>query len=103
MRKCINGVSAIVQNSFKLDPFHKVLFVFCNKQRNRLKILTWEDNGTALLDPMMKKLKQELLTRQVLHADEMTLEVLCEPGRPAKFLYVDIPDIWRYKNADCIV
>lgn len=45
MRKCINGLSAIVQNSFKLDPFHKALFVFCNKQRNRLKILTWEDNG----------------------------------------------------------
>ena len=45
MRKCINGLSAIVQNSFKLDPFDRTLFVFCNKQRNRLKILTWEDNG----------------------------------------------------------
>ena len=45
MRKSINGLSAIVQNSFSLDPFHEALFVFCNKQRNRIKILTWEDNG----------------------------------------------------------
>lgn len=45
MRKSINGLSAIVATSFQLDPFHKALFVFCNKQRNRIKILTWEDNG----------------------------------------------------------
>ena len=45
MRKSINGLSFLVQNSFELDPFEKALFVFCNKQRNRLKILTWDDNG----------------------------------------------------------
>jgi len=45
MRKSINGLSALIQNSFNLDPFEKALFVFCNRQRNRLKILTWEDNG----------------------------------------------------------
>ena len=45
MRKSINGLAAVVENSFRLDPFEQVLFVFCNRQRNRLKILTWEDNG----------------------------------------------------------
>lgn len=45
MRKSINGLCAMVQNSFELDPFGKALFVFCNRQRNRLKILTWESNG----------------------------------------------------------
>jgi transposase len=45
MRKSINGLAAIIQNSFELDPFEQALFVFCNRQRNRLKILTWEDNG----------------------------------------------------------
>ena len=45
MRKSINGLSLTVQESFKLDPFEKALFVFCNKPRNRMKILTWEENG----------------------------------------------------------
>ena len=45
MRKCINGLSSIVENQFKLSPYQKAIFVFCNKQRNRLKILVWEDNG----------------------------------------------------------
>ncbi|MGL5512291.1 MAG: IS66 family transposase, partial [Sporomusa sp.] len=33
---------------------------------------------------LLAALKQELLTRSVLHADETTVEVLCEPGRPAQ-------------------
>lgn len=45
MRKSINGLAAIVENSFAVDPVDQALFVFCNRQRNRLKILTWEDNG----------------------------------------------------------
>ena len=45
MRKSIDGLAAIVQESFKLDPFSSSLFVFCNKNRNKLKILQWQHNG----------------------------------------------------------
>lgn len=45
MRKSINGLMIIVQSSFKLDPFSETLFVFCNKSRDRLKILEWDGNG----------------------------------------------------------
>ena len=45
MRKSINGLCAIVQGNFELDPFEKACFVFCNRQRNRLKILAWAENG----------------------------------------------------------
>ena len=45
MRKQINGLSAIVQSSFQLDPCSQVLFVFCNRSHDRLKILEWENNG----------------------------------------------------------
>ncbi|MBE3573725.1 MAG: IS66 family insertion sequence element accessory protein TnpB [Moorella humiferrea] len=45
MRKSIDGLAAIVQESFSLDLFSTCLFVFCNKRRNKLKILQWEHNG----------------------------------------------------------
>lgn len=45
MRKSIDGLAAIVQESFKLDPFSNSIFVFCNKNRNKIKILHWEHNG----------------------------------------------------------
>ncbi len=45
MRKSIDGLAAQVQVSFRLDPFAPALFVFCNRQRNKLKILQWDHNG----------------------------------------------------------
>ena len=36
---------AIVQEGYGLDPLAPALFVFCNRERNKLKILHWEHNG----------------------------------------------------------
>lgn len=45
LRKAVDGLAVIVQEQFKLDPFSSYLFVFCNKNRDKLKILHWEYNG----------------------------------------------------------
>jgi transposase len=45
LRKSIDGLAALVQEGFQLDPFSPCLFVFCNRKRDKLKILQWEHNG----------------------------------------------------------
>lgn len=49
MRKSIDGLSAIVAQNFKLDPFDKSLFLFCGRKRDRIKGLLWEGDGFLLL------------------------------------------------------
>lgn len=45
LRKSIDGLSVLVKEGFELDPFSPCLFVFCNRKRDKLKILQWEHNG----------------------------------------------------------
>lgn len=45
MRKSMDGLAIMVQMQLKLDPFSEALFVFCNRNRDKLKILFWDHNG----------------------------------------------------------
>lgn len=49
LRKSIDGLAALVQESFGVSPFSPTLFVFCNRQRDKLKMLYWEHNGFWLV------------------------------------------------------
>ena len=49
MRKQIDGLAALVEHALQHDPFSGHLFVFCNRARNRLKILYWEEGGYWLM------------------------------------------------------
>ena len=55
MRKSMDGLAAVVEGSFKLDPFADALFVFCNKARNRLKVLEWDGDGFWLYFKRLEK------------------------------------------------
>lgn len=50
-------MSLIVQESFKLDPFSKNIFVFCNRKQDKIKILEWDRNGFWLHYKRLEKNK----------------------------------------------
>jgi len=70
-RLAINGLSLRVAQQFALDPFCGALFVFCNRQRNKIKILYWERNGFCL---WQKRLEQETF-RWPKHLAEETVSL----------------------------
>jgi transposase len=46
-RKSINGLVVIVEQEMALSPFSEALFVFCNRNRDRMKVLYWDRTGFA--------------------------------------------------------
>lgn len=49
LRRGIDGLAALVQNTFKLDAFSNTLFLFCGKRTDRIKGLVWEGDGFVML------------------------------------------------------
>lgn len=49
MRNSIDGLSAIVEQKFKLDVFSDAMFVFHNRHCDKIKLLYWDGNGFCLL------------------------------------------------------
>ena len=49
MRKQIDGLAALVQTNFNLDPFSNSLFLFCGRNTKMMKALYWEGDGFVLL------------------------------------------------------
>ncbi|SDL46986.1 IS66 Orf2 like protein [Clostridium cochlearium] len=55
LRKSIDGLAVLVQESFNLDPFSRSLFVFCNRKKDKIKILEWDINGFWLYYKRLEK------------------------------------------------
>jgi transposase len=55
MRKSIDGLAGVVEQVLSNDPFSGHLFVFCNRCRDRIKILYWEQSGFWLLHKRLER------------------------------------------------
>jgi transposase len=54
-RKGVNGLAVLVEETLKQNPFSEQLFVFCNRRRDRVRILYWERNGFCLWQKRLEK------------------------------------------------
>lgn len=55
-RAGINGLSVLVEQTLKYDPFSRNLFAFVNKRKNQIKVLYWQRSGFCL---WQKRLEEE--------------------------------------------
>ena len=49
MRKGIDGLCLIIEQSMQLDPFENSLFLFCGRKTSSIKGILWEEDGFLLL------------------------------------------------------
>lgn len=49
LRQGIDGLSALVQLKFDLDPFRNMLFLFCGRRRGRIKLRTGKETASYYL------------------------------------------------------
>lgn len=77
LRKSIDGLSIIVQSTFKLNLFEKSIFVFCNKANDKIKIIHF-DNGFWLYYRRLEKdkFKWPISSKETINIDYSELEWL---------------------------
>ena len=78
-RKSINGLSLIVEQQMQLSPLNGSVYVFCNKGRDKLKVLYWDKTGFALWYKRLEKDKFKWPTKlsgQSLNLSEQQLHWL---------------------------
>ena len=49
MRRSIDGLMAIIRDTYQMDPYAHALYLFCGKRKNTLKALYFDRDGFCLL------------------------------------------------------
>ena len=57
LRKAVNGLTIIVQEAIKQDPFSGSVYLFCNRGRKLLKAVYWDKTGFWLSQKRLEKSK----------------------------------------------
>ena len=80
-RKSINGLTAIVEAEMDRSPFSGAVFVFCNRQRDKVRALYWDKTGFCLWYKRLEKNKfkwPRKLSGDVLNLSEQQWQWLLE-------------------------
>jgi len=94
-RKAVNGLCELVQQELEMNPFDENLYVFCNRKRDRLKILHWDRTGFVLWYKRLEKEKFKWPVddiETVIQVDEQSLNwllsgLMIRPAEPHKTLH----------------
>lgn len=89
MRRQINGLAMLVEQGLELNPFAPQLVAFCNRKRDKIKILYWERSGFVL---WYKRLEKQRFAWPVDEAGE----VVPLTGRELNWL-LDGIDVFRLR------
>ncbi len=93
-RKSIDGLSGFVSD-LGLDVFKRYLFVFCSRDRAKLKILYWDRTGFALWYKRLEKERffwpRKMLEDEVIAIDEEKLRWL-----------LDGVDVWKIRSHETL-
>lgn len=55
MRKGYDGLSGLVRNEWKKDPLSGDVFIFLSRQRNKIKLLLWQNDGFVIYSKRLEK------------------------------------------------
>ena len=68
MRRGFDGLALSAQQQLGEDPQSGALFVFCNRRKNRLKVLWFDRNGYCLLYKRLHRARFALPKRRTIDA-----------------------------------
>ena len=75
LRKAINGLTVMVQENMRQDPFSGNVYMFCNRGRKLLKAVYWDKTGFWLSQKRLEK-DQFPWPQDEAEARELTAEQL---------------------------
>ena len=90
MRKGLKGMLEIVTAKYKLDPYSDSLFLFCGRNKRKIKALCWEGDGFLLMSKSLKQ-KNEQLQRTVDNLSEQLV-------KRNRMIFYHIPDSAKLKT-----